>query len=160
MRNHNDERIKVIWFERADGYIYVPADSSRSTPDGFIRREATTLKEIDALTARLNRQDKRQFDQMFEQDYLTMKQSHDRKRTTLQRRMLAADCGPGERLFIQSALRYFDRKEEEALKYTVRGYFHQREFDSKNAKIDDYGKQLSMPKMSARLASELGIRQD
>lgn len=160
MRNHNDEKIKVIWFERADGYVYVPADSSRQTPDGYIRHEATTLKDIDRLTARLNRQDKRQFDQMFEQDYLVMKQFHDRKRTLLQRRMLAADCGLGERLFIQSALKYFDKKEEEALKYTVRGYFHQREFDSKNAKIDDYGKQLSMPKMSARLASELGIRQD
>ena len=160
MRNHNDERICVVWFERADGYVYVPADSSRQTPEGYIRHEATTLKEIDALTTRLNHQDKRQFDQIFEQDYLTMKASHDRKRAILNQRMLCVDCGPGERLFIQSALRYFDRKEEEALKYTVRGYFHQREFDSKNAKIDDYGKQITAPKMSARLASELGIRQD
>jgi hypothetical protein len=155
--NHNDERIHVVYFERADGYVYVPADSSRVTPDGYERKEATTLKEIDRLTTKLNRQDQQQFDRIFEQDHAQLVEFHNRKRAILGQRLLAADCSPVERAFIRSAFAYFKRKEDEALKYTVRGYFHQREFDSVNAKIDDYGKQLTPPKLSDRLSSVLGI---
>lgn len=155
--NHNDERIHVVYFERADGYVYVPADSSRQTPAGYERKEANTLKEIDKLTTRLNRQDQQQFDRIFEQDHAQLVEFHNRKREILGRRLLAVDCTPIERAFIRSAFAYFKRKEDEALKYTVRGMFWAREYDSKNAKCDDYGKQLVMPKLSDRLSNVLGI---
>ena len=155
MDQHNNERIRVVYFERADGYVYVPGDSSRQTPRGYERHEATTLREIDKLTQKLNRQDKRDFDAMFEQDLAIMKANHDRHRDSLRRRMLAIDCSSEEQLFIKSALRYFDRKESECLHYTINGYFQQREYDQSHKKVDDYGKQLVMPKMSARLSSIL-----
>jgi hypothetical protein len=155
MSHNNDERIRVVWFERADGYVHVPADWSRKTPPGYVRHEATTLGDIDWLTRRLNAQDKRKFDAMFEQDYRQMVEVHTQKKAILSRRLLAPDCSPIERTFIRSAFAYFDRKERECLHYTVSGYFQQRECDQDHKKVDDYGKQVVMPRLSSRLSDIL-----
>lgn len=155
MTGHNSERICVVYFENKEGYVIVAPDHRHPTPEGFERRECKTLKDIDRLTVRLNRQDTRMFERMWYRDREQMIASHDKIRSKLRQRLLAIDCSKIERLFIESAFRYFERKEKEYENFKVRGYFQQREFDSKNAKVDDYGKQLVMPKLSSRLASAL-----
>ncbi len=157
MDNHNNERICVVWFEDRQGYVLIAPDRSHPTPNGFERREATTLKEIDKLTARLNRQDTRLFERMWHQDRERMIAEHEKHRTSLNRRLLAHDCSAVERAFIKSAFAYYERKEAEYEHFKVRGYFAQREFDSIRGDIDHAlsGKQLVMPKLSDRLAHVL-----
>lgn len=156
MDQHNHERICVAYFVDAHGHILVAPDHRHPTPRGFERREARTLKEVDKLSRILNQQDTSMFSRMWAQDLELMIAQHDRHKTTLRQRLLAVDCGPTERLFIQSAFRYFDQKEEEFKNYKVSGFFHQREFDSPgNDPVDGNisgGKQLVMPKLSDRLA--------
>lgn len=154
MRNHNDERICVVYFENRDGYVIVAPDQRHPTPLGFERKECHTLQEIDKLTAKMNRQDSDMFSRMWEQDRERMIAEHDKHRAKLRQRLLAIDCSVIERMFIQSALAYFDRKEREYANFKVRGYFAQREFDSARGDIDRAlaGKQLAMPKLSDRLA--------
>jgi hypothetical protein len=157
MDRHNHERISVIYFENRDGHIIVAPDRSRATPPGFERKEATTLREIDRITAILNRQDQTMFGRMWQQEREQMIREHDKHRTKLRQRLLAVDCSRGERLFILSAFAYFDRKEKEYDNFKVRGYFAAREFDSARGDIDraTSGKQLSMPKLSDRLSAAL-----
>lgn len=154
---HNNERICVVYFENREGYVIVAPDQRHPTPEGFIRKEAKTLREIDKLTARMNRQDTDMFSRMWEKDRQQMLAQHERHRTALRQRLLAADCTRAERLFILSAFRYFDKKEEEYKNFKVQGYFSQREFDSVRGDIDHAtrGKQLTMPKLSDRLANIL-----
>lgn len=154
---HNHERIRVVYFQDKSGYILVAPDQSHPTPKGFERHEATTLQEIDRITTIMNRQDTRMFERMWQQDRQQMIEAHNRHRTALNRRLLAPDCSPAERLFIMSAFRYFERKEQEYQHFKVRGYFAQREFDSVRGDIEHAtgGKQLVMPKLSDRLAHEL-----
>ena len=156
VNNHNDERICVVYFENRDGHVVVAPDRSHPTPHGYIRKAATSLREIDKLSARLNRQDSETFGRMWQQDRQIMIDSHDRHRTSLRQRLLAPDCGPWERLFIQRAFAYFDKKESEYQHYKVSGYFIQREFDSPATDPNEaHGKQIAMPKMSDRLTTTL-----
>src|ERR1700756_1406733 len=159
MDRHNNERIQVIYFENAEGKVLVAPDHRHPTPQGYVRKEATTLKEVDKLTARLNQQDNDMFSRMWEKDRELMIAAHNRHRTTLRQRLLAPDCGPWERLFILRAFAYYDKKESEYQHYKVSGYFHQREFDNAgNDPIDGNvhgGRQLVMPKLSDRLSSAL-----
>jgi hypothetical protein len=153
---HNYERICVVFFENAEHYVIVAPDHRHPTPTGFERRECRSLREIDALTSRLQRQDKAMFNRMWEKDRQTMIQAHDRHRTALRQRLLAPDCGPGERMFIQRAFDYFDRKEDEYNHFHVSGFFHQREYDGPGTDpVEDHGRQgpTTKPKMSDRLAA-------
>jgi hypothetical protein len=157
-RQHNDERICVVYFQDANGYVLVAPDRSHPTPAGFERQECHTLREVDDLTRKLNRQDSNMFSHMWEKDRQTMIESHERHRTALRQRLLAPDCGPAERVFIKRAFAYFDKKEEEYKHYHVNGYFHQREYDSPGSDpIEKHGRQLeaTVPKLSDRLASIL-----
>jgi hypothetical protein len=155
MSNHNDERICVVYFEDKHGHLIVAPDHRHPTPEGHERRECHTLHDIDLLTQRLNRQDRDQFYRMFQQDQQVMIENHKKIRARLGQRLLAVDCGPTERVFIERMYKYLDKKEAAVMDFKVRGYFHQREYDSERGPIDDYGRQLIMPKMSDRLASLL-----
>jgi hypothetical protein len=157
VKGHNDERISVVYFENQRGYIIVAPDTSHPTPQGYIRRECHTLREIDLLTRRLNLQDKSMFDNLMEKDRRIMQDKRDSIRSRLRQRMLAADCTNFERRFIRGAFEYLERKEKENTEFQIRGYFTQREFDAKKAGTEDYGKQLVMPRMSDRLAHALGV---
>jgi hypothetical protein len=157
-RGHNDERICVIYFENRDHYVIVAPDHRHPTPAGFERRECHTLREIDQLTARLNRQDTDMFTRLMAQDREAIRRRHSEIRSKLGQRLLAADCSSWERMFIQSMYRYMDRKEEELTRCEVRGYFHQREYDSPGRDpVEQHGRQLeaTVPKMSDRLAAAL-----
>jgi hypothetical protein len=155
---HNAERICVVYFQDSSGFVLVAPDQRHPTPAGFERKECHTLCEVDDLSRRLNRQDGDMFGRMWERDRQVMIASHERHRTALRQRLLAADCGPGERLFIMRAFAYFHKKEEEYKHYHVQGYFHQREYDSPgNDPLEKHGRQLeaTTPKLSDRLASIL-----
>lgn len=159
MDQHNNERICVIYFEDQYGHVLVAPDYLHPTPKGYERREARTLRDVDKLTHRLNTQDNAMFQRMWAQEKAVMIERHKVHKRNLAARLDQAT--PAEKMFILSAFAYFDRKEKEYDHYRVRGFFHQREFDSPgNDPIDANvhgGKQLVMPKMSDRLAAALGI---
>lgn len=155
---HNHERIHVLYFINAQGYVIVAPDRSHPCPAGFEPRYATTLREIDALTRTLNRQDTDMFSRLMARDREAIRTRHALIRSRLNQRLLAVDCHPNEALFIRSMFRYMDKKEAELLKFEVRGYFHQREYDSPGSDpIEKHGRQLeaTVPKMSDRLAAAL-----
>lgn len=153
---HNAERICTIYFENANGYVIVAPDHAHPTPQGYERKEARTLHDIDLLTKRLNTQDQNYFNHLMAQDRAQILAKHAQIKSRLGQRLLAIDCSPFERLFIRRSFAYLDRKAADLVKCEVSGYFHQREYDSPgNDPLDSYGKQLVMPKMSDRLASLL-----
>ncbi len=137
------------------GFCIVAPDSKHPTPYGYERKECKYLHEVDALTKRMNVQDKEQYECLVAKDQEIMRQRREKTRTTLRQRMLAVDCTPFEKRFIEGALAYLDRKEKETTEFKIRGYFVQREMDSAHAHTDDYGRQLVMPRMSDRLSSLL-----
>lgn len=96
------------------------------------------------------------FSRLMAKDREAIRRKHTEIKAKLGRRLLSIDCHPNERLFITSMFKYLDRKEDELLKCEVRGFFHQREYDSPGSDpIEQHGKQLAMPKMSDRLSSLL-----
>lgn len=143
----------VVFFENKRGRVIVPPDHRHPVPQGYERKEAKTLAEVDRLTRRLNAQDQTMFDDLFEKDREIMRERREKTRSTLRQRMLAIDCTQFEKRFILGALAYLNRKEEEMYKHTVNGYFHAREYDAGHEPTENYGKQLSMPRMSDRLAA-------
>jgi hypothetical protein len=154
--NHNDERIAVVYFEDKSGYVIVAPDQRHPTPANFERKECHTLREIDRLTQRLNRQDTDTFTRLTQSDLAQMKVRHGQIRSKLGQRLLAVDCNCWERVFIQRMFAYMDRKEAEIARCEVRGYFHQREYDSPGRDpLEQHGRQLeaTQPKMSDRLAA-------
>lgn len=156
---HNAERISVLYFQNAVGYVIIAPDRSHPCPDGFEKRYCTTLAEIDSLTRKLNRQDTDMFSRMQQKDRAILAARHGQIKAKLGQRLLAVDCTRMERLFIHRMFQYLEKKEAELLKCEVRGYFHQREYDSAGSDpVDKYGTQLKMPKMSDRLASVMSSK--
>lgn len=145
----------VVYFENARGYLIVAPDVSHPTPQGYERKECKYLHEVDKLTKRMNQQDQDQFAHLMQKDQEIMRQRREKTRSNLRQRMLAHDCSPFERRFIQGALQYLDRKEKENTEFKIRGYFQAREFDSSSGGVEDYGKQVQPAKMSDRLAALL-----
>src|SRR5882724_6644671 len=127
---HNHERISVLYFVNKSGYVIVAPDRSHPTPAGFEPRYCTTLAEIDSLTRKLNRQDTDMFSRLIAKDRAALIARHAQMKAKLDQRLLAIDCSPIERMFIQGAFRYFDKKEAELTKCEVSGYFHAREYNS------------------------------
>src|ERR1700752_129351 len=123
---HNHERISVVYFENASGYIIVAPDSKHPTPTGFERRECHTLREIAALTRRVNLQDTDKFSRLMAKDRAQMRSRHEQIRSKLMQRLLAVDCGRMEALFIRRAFQYLAQKEEEMTRCEVNGFFVQR----------------------------------
>ena len=154
---HNHEKISTVYFENSSGYVIVAPDHRHPTPSGFERRECRSLRDIDRLTARLHRQDSDMLGRLIAKDREAMRTKHTSIRSKLGQRLLAVDCSPLETLFIRRMFAYLDRKEAELLKCEVHGYFQQREFDSKHACTENYGKQLeaTAPRLSSRLADIL-----
>jgi hypothetical protein len=153
---HNHERIRVLYFVGPTGHVIIAPDSRHPCPRGYEPRYATTLREVDMLTDVLNRQDQSMFDRMMQKDREALYRKHTEIRRRLGNRLLEPDVHPNERLFIKSMYRYLDRKEEELLKCVVRGYFHQREYDSPGSDpVEAHGTQLKMPTLSARLSDIL-----
>jgi len=143
----------VIYFENAKGRIIVSPDTSHPCPQGYERREARTLAEVDRLTRHVNQQDQSAWDDLCAKDRAMMQERRDRVRSKLRQRMLASDCTAFERRFIQGALEYLQKKEDDLYRANVRGYFHQREFGSNDVQLPE-PKSL-VPKMSDRLANLL-----
>lgn len=97
------------------------------------------------------------FGRLMAKDREAMQHKHGQIRSKLGQRLLSVDCGWLESLFIRRMFEYLDKKEAELLKCEVRGYFQQREFDSKRACTENYGNQGSTtpPRLSSRLADVL-----
>src|SRR6267142_6485260 len=110
INSHNAERINVLYFVNRSGYVIVAPDQSHPCPQGYEKRWCRTLREVDSLTRRLNMQDQNMFAHLMERDRQQIVAQHARIKSKLNQRLLAIDCGPAERLFIQSAYKYMDRK--------------------------------------------------
>lgn len=156
--SHNHERIKVLYFVNRAGYVIIAPDQRHPCPSGFEPRYATNLREVDSLTRTLNRQDTDMFSRLMEKDRKAIEHKHAQIRAKLGQRLLAVDCSRIEALFIRRMFAYLDKKEAELRKCEVRGYFHQREYDSPGRDpVEVHGRQLeaTQPKMSSRLADIL-----
>lgn len=154
----NYERINVLYFVDRKGYVIIAPDQKHPCPTGFDKRYATSLRDVDKLTATLNRQDTDMFSRLIAKDREAIQIRHAQIKSKLNQRLLSVDCHPNEALFIRSMYRYLDKKEIELSKCEVRGFFHQREYDSPGSDpIEQHGRQLEAtePKMSDRLASLL-----
>lgn len=145
----------VIYFENKEGKIIIAPDVRHPTPDGFERKECRTLAEIDKITRQMNSQDKQEWEMLNAKDRARFHDRREAIRTKLRQRMLAVDCSQFERRFIQHAMAYMDRKQEELYRFKLEGYFHQREFDKSSVDTSKVKEAVKMPKLSDRLASVL-----
>lgn len=146
----------VIFFVNQKGKIIIAPHVDHRTPEGYVRKECKYLHEVDKLTKEMNKQDFNEFRDLMEKDREIMRQRRDKTRRTLRQRMLAVDCTAFEIAFIKGALAHMDVREKEMTEFSIRGYFHAREFDSASTDpIDKHGEQVKVPKMSDRLASLL-----
>ena len=138
------------------GHLLIAPDVSHPCPTNYERKECKYLHEVDALTRKMNAQDKDEFGALLEKDRQIMQQRRDKIRSTLRQRLLAVDCTPFERRFILGHLANMERKEKEQSTFRLESFFHQREFDSPTTDpIDKFGKQVQPAKMSDRLAALL-----
>lgn len=138
------------------GHLLIAPDHRHPTPDNYERLECKYLHEVDALTRKMNMQDQDEFGALMEKDRQAMELRREKTKSTLCQRMLAPDCTPFERRFIQGALDYLDRKAKQNSEFRLQSFFTQREFDAKTTDpIDKFGKQVQPAKMSDRLAALL-----
>jgi len=146
----------VIFFENKVGKVIIAPHVDHPTPEGYIRKECKYLHEVDKLTKRMNQQDFNEFSDLMAKDREIMRLRREKTRKTLRQRMLAPDCTAFEIAFIRGALAKMDAREKEMTEFTIKGYFHAREYDSASTDpIDNYGAQVKVPKMSDRLAALL-----
>lgn len=130
----------VVYFVKVTGYHrdvpesqrthIVAPDNRHPTPVGFVRREARTLREVDAVTKIMNRQDRKWWEDLTAKDKALFQARRDGIKRRLERRKLEASCTDYERKFIDGALAYMERKQKQMYDVQVTGYFHAREMDS------------------------------
>lgn len=151
----------VVYFENRDGRLILAVSDDHPCPQGFERKEARSLPEIDQLHKRFQTKDRAEWDSLCDKDRAVMQVYRDRNRSRLTQRLMAIDCGPMERALIKSAFAYYAKKEKELYEATVNGYFHAREYDSTSpdpATTGEHDAQLpKSPLPSARLQSSLKI---
>lgn len=100
----------VTYAENSDGYVYLTIPES-PLKEGFVRKVADTVPQLERLWKLLDEQEKRRMDQLNEHDWSVRRASIQRMRDSLNARAIAIDVSPFERDFIKASLDVLDRKE-------------------------------------------------
>ena len=101
----------VTYAENSDGYVYLTIPES-PLKDGFVRKVADTVPQVEWLWRKLDEQEKRKMEQMNEHDWAQRAARVTAMRDQLNARAMAIDASPFERDFIKEALAVLDRKEK------------------------------------------------
>lgn len=103
--NHRDPR-------HPEGYLMPAPYSSMSTPEGYSRHEACTLREVDALQRRLYEQAYREREAALEKDDAQWRARLERVNDSLYASLASSSTSEYEKEFIRLYLRLRDDKRE------------------------------------------------
>lgn len=135
----------VMYFENYRGVISIPgtkADALRMKPAmekrGFHLCEATTLRQIDELTKRIQQQERDRIEGRLEREENLMRQGRQEIRDRLVARRNSSSCSQFEREFIDAWLIRRDEKHDAHLKRerAVTHYFEERENEGGHYTLD------------------------
>ena len=95
---------KVVYFENGAGHILIPMIHDSPMRQGYVRKEAKTVKEISDLSRRFERQKQMEFDSKDVLLHMSEEKRIEGIIDRLRNRMLSSSCGPYERDFIKAAI--------------------------------------------------------
>jgi hypothetical protein len=130
----------VIYFERADGHIFLAPYSSFPTPPGCIKHGADTLPDIDRLQKRLNAQERFQWEREAHHEYETFDARQEEIADRLRTKMVSGSTTPFERDFIEGWLKLKDEKKRKKYKDILEQrnmYLWAREHDTPGRREDE-----------------------
>jgi hypothetical protein len=129
----------VVYFESPCGEISLPgtADQDQRGSNGWIRREACTLDQVDRLQRKLEEQDRRELRTQLERDEMALEEKRKKIRESLLRSMTSSQTSHYEKEFIREYLAIADERKRKFYQQDkkINSYFMARE-------LDDAGKGL------------------
>lgn len=123
----------VVYFESPTGEISLPGttEENQRGQNGWIRKEANTLKAIDALQARLEEKDRRSMKAALEHDQQVFQAKRQKTRDNLLRTITRKTTSHYEREFIREYLRVSDTRKKKfyGRDKSINSFFLAREYD-------------------------------
>lgn len=124
----------VVYFENASGHLILPGNVDEEGQrgwNGYVRKEAARLDEVDVLQKRMEAQERREMQVRLEHDQQIFTARREKVRDSLLRTMTRHTTKPYERDFIREYLAISDeRKRKFYQKHNnVNAYFVAREYD-------------------------------
>lgn len=130
----------VVYFEDAKGHMVLPGNAEEESKrgwDGYVRKTAANLAEVDVLQKRLEDQERREMQMQLEHDQKMFSGRRELVRDSLLKTMTRHTTKPYERDFIRQYLDISDQRKRKFYQghNRINAYFTAREYD-------DGGKQL------------------
>lgn len=129
----------VIYFEGPTGQISLPGttEENQRGQNGWIRKEAGTLKAVDELQRRLEEQDRREMRTRLNHDEQIFEAKRRKIRDSLLRTMSRGATSQYEKEFIREYLSISDQRKRKFYSRdgSIQSYFVAREFDDGGKKM-------------------------
>lgn len=123
----------VVYFESPKGEISLPGtgEENQRGHNGWLRKEASTLKAIDELQRRLEDQDRRQMRGQLDHDQEVFEEKRRKTRTSLLRTITKRTTSSYEREFIREYLNVSDERKRKfyGRDKSINSFFMAREYD-------------------------------
>jgi hypothetical protein len=123
----------VVYFESPTGEISLPGttEENQRGQNGWIRRQANTLKALDALQRRMEEQDRRDMRARLDRDEMVFEEKRRKTRESLLRTITKRTTSRYEREFISEYLQLSDERKRKFYNSdkAIKAYFMAREFE-------------------------------
>lgn len=124
----------VVYFESPTGKISLPGTDDEANgrgQNGWVRKEATTLHQVDDLQRRMEDWDRREMRGQLDRDEYMFQQKRQKVRDSLLRTLTRGNTKPYEKEFIREYLSVSDERKRKFYQKDKKmaAYFMAREFD-------------------------------
>ena len=118
----------VVYCENSAGHVFLTTVES-PIPEGFIRKVAETVWDVEAVWKKLDQQEREEAARMSKAIYDKRQAGVRALRDFANRRMAASDCGTAEKDFLREWIEILNRKQSVMDNFSVYGvaYMQERE---------------------------------
>ncbi len=129
----------VIYYESPSGKISLPgtAEETGRGHNGWIRKEARTLTEVDELQRKIEHQDKKELKGQLERDELIFEEKRKKVRESLMANLIRPSTSPYEKEFIREYLSISDDRKRKYYQKDkgIKTFFVAREYNDGGAQL-------------------------
>ena len=129
----------VVYFESPTGKISLPGtgEERQRGQDGWVRKEAVTLRAVDELQRRLEEQDRREMRDALDRDEAVCSQRRQRTRENLLNTLTRDSTSHYEKEFVREYLAMSDQRKKKFYQKDkgMAAYFLAREYDDFGNKV-------------------------
>jgi len=119
----------VVYCENSEGHVFLTSFES-PIPEGFVRKVADTVTDVEKIWKRLDQQEKDNAAKMSYQIFEKRQRGVKHLRDFADQRMKAADCSNAEKDFLREWITILNRKQKVMDEFSVYGVAHMQEVEA------------------------------